>query len=377
MNIVAPPQLAPEALALINARVVERGEYKSFGERFPNTARFAAAEARIKTLCEFMEFLEGRGVRLCGESGEPGYSFEMLYEHFGIDTDACNAERDDAIEFIAREESAVREMFETGSMAKLEIDLLAGIRPERAPETPGATTKPRFRGIHSDALVAVLVPVLMRPKNVAPLLDSFHRSLARSKARANLYFLVGQDDRIELDALIEHEAQYFIVPPEHRSWAKKINDGYKRSHEPWLLCLGDDVEFHTGWLEEVQKVMTECPSAGVIGTNDLGNAATIEGRSSTHPLVSRAYADSPGGCIDAGPGSVLFEGYHHNFPDTELVATARSRGRYAHAFHAFIEHLHPLWGKSADDEVYKLGQSRQPEDQALFMSRAKKFGWTL
>jgi hypothetical protein len=211
--------------------------------------------------------------------------------------------------------------------------------------------------------VVVLVPAVNRPKNVEPLSRSLRESGAPS---ARLLFILDPLDLEQLRAV--NDADEDVLFCNELSWPKRINYGYRHTQEPWMLLCADDVRFHPGWWQA-----TEVPRRlgyKVIGTQDLGNPRVIKGQHSTHPLVSRLYADYCG-TID-GPGEVVHEGYRHWCVDDELVATAKSRGEWAFAQDAIIEHLHPYWGKSEWDEVYQLGESQAEQDVALWGKRKER-----
>lgn len=216
-------------------------------------------------------------------------------------------------------------------------------------------------------LIAVLVPVLRRPHRVAPLVQSFRASTVAEDAQ--IYFIAQSSDVEEVAAIRAVGLEPLLVGDSDQSWARKINRGYERTKEPWMLLGADDLRFHRGWVDAVRPMLR---SPGVIGTNDLGNPETANGNRSTHPLVRRLYATICG-TVDERR-KICHEGYHHNFPDTELVMTARCRSVYAHCSACIVEHLHPLWGKAPQDEVYKLGMSRWSDDQKLFHQRASRFG---
>jgi len=218
-------------------------------------------------------------------------------------------------------------------------------------------------------LIAAIVPVLSRPQRVQPLVDSFRA--ATKDEDAAIYFVAQASDTAELAAIRAAGLEPIVVGDEDRSWAKKINRGYQRTHEPWILLGADDLSFRPGWIDVIRGELLSFE--GVLGTNDLGNVATTRGQHSTHPLVRRAYADCCG-TVDCR-GCVVHEGYDHNFPDTELVATAKRRGLYRHRVDCIIEHLHPLWGKAKSDPVYALGQRSFTRDHDLFVSRSKRFGF--
>jgi hypothetical protein len=218
-------------------------------------------------------------------------------------------------------------------------------------------------------LVAVVVPVLRRPHRVAPLVQSFRATTDPSEAR--LYFVAQASDMAEIDAIRSAGLEPIIVGDVDQSWARKINRGYERTTEPWILLAADDLRFHPRWLDEVRAMLLTFQ--GVIGTNDLGSPDTANGNRSTHPFVNRAYAAICGTADERN--KICHEGYHHNFPDTELVMTAKARGMFRHSPRCCLEHLHPLWGKAPHDEIYKLGMSRWYEDQALFYRRVAAHGF--
>ena len=73
---------------------------------------------------------------------------------------------------------------------------------------------------------AVIVPVLDRPDRVGPLIRSLASSHVRHHAVA--YFVVSDDDYVELAALGRSNAHHFVVrrPPRRPGdYAKKINAG--------------------------------------------------------------------------------------------------------------------------------------------------------
>lgn len=205
---------------------------------------------------------------------------------------------------------------------------------------------------------AVIVPVLRRPQNAKP----FMTSLRATTGLATVYAVANHDDPETAKAWEAAGAE--VLYADGISFASKVNAGYGQTSEPWLFITGDDVRFHPGWLDHAQAV-----GADVVGTNDLGNPRVVRGEHATHMLIRRDYADQVGASWD-GPGSICHEGYRHWYVDDEIVTAARMRGVFAHAPGSIVEHLHPAWGKGAQDDVYELGQSSQAVDQALFVERA-------
>ena len=226
-----------------------------------------------------------------------------------------------------------------------------------------------LRDPQTSPLIAVLVPVLSRPHRVRSLVESFRA--ATSPADAAIYFVAQHSDAEEVAAIRAAGLEPVLVSDEDRSWARKINRAFERTRETWMLLAADDLRFHAGWVDSVRRLLSV--HEGVIGTNDLGNPSTMQGVSSTHPLVRRKYAEVCG-TIDER-NRVLHEGYDHNFADSELVNTAKRRGLYVHSFGCRIEHLHPAWGKGDWDAVYARGQQTYHQDGELFSSRGRLYGW--
>jgi hypothetical protein len=208
--------------------------------------------------------------------------------------------------------------------------------------------------------VDVLVPVLNRPQNAEP----FMRSLRASTGLATVS--VACNNTIDRDAWLDAGAHRVIVTEDRTTFAQKINDLYASADgAPWVFIVGDDVKFHAGWLDHAQLVGQR---SAVVGTNDLGNARVMAGEHATHLLIRRQYIDEVGASWD-GPGVVCHEGYRHWFVDDEIVSAAKHRGAWGMALGSIVEHLHPLWGKSDDDETYRLGQRHHAADGKLFRKR--------
>jgi len=210
---------------------------------------------------------------------------------------------------------------------------------------------------------AVIVPVLRRPQNAAP----FMQTLRATTGLATVYAVANHDDPETAKAW--DEAGATVLYAEGISFACKVNEGYSQTTEPWLFLTGDDVRFHPGWLDHAQAAAA---GRDVVGTNDLGNPRVIRGEHATHMLIRRRYVDEVGASWD-GPGAVCHEGYRHWFVDDEIVTAARQRNTFAVAPGSIVEHLHPLFEKGEADEVYRIGIEAAPQDQVLFVERATEY----
>lgn len=215
--------------------------------------------------------------------------------------------------------------------------------------------------------VDVIVPVLHRPQNVKPLMDS----LRASTGLATAWFVCDEGDLLE-QAAVQKAGGNVLV--KSGTFAQKVNyafDQVQLLQAPWVLLVGDDVRFHPGWLDHAQHV-AKWHDAKVIGTNDVSNPRVMDGEHATHMLISRDYILDQGASWDE-PGAVCHEGYGHMFVDDEIVTAAKQRGVWAFAYGSVIDHLHPLWGKGEMDEVYAKGQATAKADQALFERRFRKY----
>lgn len=210
--------------------------------------------------------------------------------------------------------------------------------------------------------VTILVPVLSRPHRVQPLVENV---AAVTPEAHELIFVADHDDRVELAALCAVDAQ--VIVGHESSYPRKINLGYRQTGRDWLFLAADDVVFHPGWLAALLAQATD--GIAVVGSNDGGvNRRVTRGLHSTHSLVRRSYVDDPGAAHDQ-PGTVLHDGYRHCYCDDELVGLARSRGVYAHAHQALVEHLHPYARTAPDDPIYRLGRQFMENDRQLYGQR--------
>ncbi len=200
--------------------------------------------------------------------------------------------------------------------------------------------------------LVILVPVLGRPDNVGPLLDS----IEGATPGARTLFLCDVGDDAEIDAVLADKRAHLDISG--GNYAQKINRGIQITAEPLIFCGADDLRFRPGWLEAARSRLR-----GVVGINDM----LVRNREhTTHFLVARSYAER--GTTDGEPG-LLCERYRHNFVDDELIATARKRGLYDYAPDAEVEHLHPVNRKARLDRTYLAGMEAMEHDRAIYRER--------
>lgn len=223
-------------------------------------------------------------------------------------------------------------------------------------------------------MIGILVPVLGRPQAIRPLVSSIVES---TSSDWSLIFLCSPGDEAGTEACAEFTVDRRIAawlvdwkPEIGGDWARKINYAYAETTPgiEYYLLGATDLKFHPGWDTEALRVAGET-GAGVIGTNDLGNATVMRGDHATHPLVRGSYVDEHG-TIDE-PGKILHEGYRHQWVDTELCETAKARGEWAFARDSRVEHLHPFWHKGTMDATYQKALSTSTEDHRLWGQRRR------
>jgi glycosyltransferase involved in cell wall biosynthesis len=252
-------------------------------------------------------------------------------------------------------------------------------------EAPGEKLSTPREQMPEENAVAVLCPVLNRPENVAPLVESFLATTPRGEA--TLYFVVEEADEGEAEAIVkamkddastlstrdEPLAIGWVVTDSAHTFAEKLNVGLKGTTESWVLCIGDDVRFHEGWLDQARKLSSEYD---VIGTNDTAgkvkNPAVANGSHADHFFVRRAYVDEHGACLD-GPGILAPECYRHWYVDKEIISLAKARGVFSPCLDSIVEHLHPGYDGSEDlrqaDPTYMAAVEHSGDDQETFKDR--------
>ena len=214
----------------------------------------------------------------------------------------------------------------------------------------------------------IVVPVLGRAERIAPLVESL-----RATTDARLLFVCSPGDD-EATAACHATGEGVIVAPWHpgrADFAKKTNLAFRETDEEWIFCGATDLVFRHRWLENALLV-GERSNAGVVGTQDLGNALVRRGTHSTHPLVRRAYIERYGGAFDK-TGEIYSEVYSHQYVDLELVELAKLRRQWAFAKRSVVEHRHPNWHKAEWDPVYEKAFAEVREDRALYVTRMRRF----
>ena len=214
-------------------------------------------------------------------------------------------------------------------------------------------------------MIDILVPVLGRPGNAQPLVDS----AAVTSEPYRLIFICSPRDSEQIAACNATGAETLVVDwqPGRGDCARKLNYAFSLSESEWVFQGADDIRFSAGW-EQQALMLARKRDKAVIGTNDLHNPSVRRRLQSTHTLFARSYITEQGGTHD-NTGAVFCELYDHQFIDTEFVETARRRHVWAFSRNSIVEHLHPHWGLAEMDSTYIKAYRATAQDYRLYMSR--------
>jgi hypothetical protein len=197
----------------------------------------------------------------------------------------------------------------------------------------------------NEKTVAVLMPTLGRPhkmkENVENLWD------VTKKEEIDIVFIVEEDDEASLKMAVTLDA-ITLINQRVRSFAGAINTAVRTLPHNYFFGGSDDFLFHPNWLPPLIDLSE---NFGMVGPEDLGNPSVRAGQLAVSYLISRRYISKA--CVGY-PKNLLYEGYIHNYTDTELTETAIYNGEYIFCPDSIVEHMHPSFNKSEIDETYKL-----------------------
>lgn len=216
------------------------------------------------------------------------------------------------------------------------------------------------------AEVAVIVPVIKRPEAAEP----FMESIAEQLDLANVYAVAQPEDTETCEAWRQAGATVLSSP--HHGYPVKVNQGYLLTEEPWLLFVGDDVQFHPGAIQEALYVAHDY-LLDVVSTNDGHSPDERLKIVAPHPLMRRRYISQWGASFE-GPGRVASPAYAHCCVDLEWSFIARARSVFGYAKGSVIEHHHPHFNAGAWDQIYELGKSSADADHSTFINRMMQWG---
>lgn len=223
-------------------------------------------------------------------------------------------------------------------------------------------------------MIDIVIPSFGRPHKI---LEAVKNASKNTFTEHMIVVVVEKEELIEYSLAIGGASPVLVIPNNRsRNYAGAINTAAQLDPigRDYLFTAADDLNFHPGWDVNALAHMTD--QVKVVGTNDLGNIHVLNGYHATHYLVAEEYLWSPGGVIDGDPGHVLFEGYDHNYTDTEFIGTAKARAVFCPGLDSVVEHIHPAFGKTPLDATYEKGNLHLRDDEVLYESR-KHLWWDL
>ena len=223
-------------------------------------------------------------------------------------------------------------------------------------------------------MISIVIPSYGRASRISGVLHNIRQTTITPY---EIVVVVEPDQHQEyMAALVPSNDTILVINERSRSYAGAVNTAVKFALGDYLFMGSDDLNFHSGWDTEALRVMNALPNIQVVGTNDLWNKFVLEGVHATHYLVSKTYVDDPGGVVDGERGLVLYEGYDHNYTDTEFIGTAKARAAFAPCLTSVVEHLHFTAGKSLRDDTYRKGYAEIEEDARTYLRR-RELWWNI
>jgi len=213
-------------------------------------------------------------------------------------------------------------------------------------------------------MIDILIPTYGRAGKLAGVADNIFDNTC---VPCSVTFIIEADDEASDEACRLLPVRV-VVNSRSRNYSGAINTGYRQSPADCVFAGADDLEFHPGWDEKALSRMWG--DIQVVGTNDLYNPSVLNGTHATHYLVNTSYLDVVGGVADEGRHSFLYEGYTHNYCDTEFISTARHRGVFVPCLDSVVKHLHWSIGLSEKDATSEKGQASFWQDDAKYNARS-------
>jgi glycosyltransferase involved in cell wall biosynthesis len=213
--------------------------------------------------------------------------------------------------------------------------------------------------------VSIVIPTLGRKKKLKRLLDAIEENAGYE----NYEVIVAHDgeDHNEEDFYSERVT---VLQSENRQGVPvTVKQAVEKSQGSLVMFLGNDCIPKENFLKNaVQKMFDSWGLLfdGLVGLND----GYWRGEIATHWLASKAllpYLD----------GEFFHTGYNHVGCDNELTARCKKIGKYVWAEEAEVFHEHPIQDNSLQDEIYKLGLSKQDKDRKLLKKRSEDLEFEL
>ncbi|HVI10431.1 MAG TPA: glycosyltransferase [Candidatus Binatia bacterium] len=209
-------------------------------------------------------------------------------------------------------------------------------------------------------MISILCPTRKRPDKFRRMVESV---VETAKNGVEIVYYVDSDDHSYDDVF---DGMFPIATRGFQGARITMSDMWNRliphANGELLMNSDDDCVFRTpGWNEMVEQVFDKCPDKILLCYGDDGGP---NGKNfATHPIVHRRWIETIG--YFAGPG------FSADFADTWPQDVADMIGRKK-LLPFVTEHLHYLWNKAPDDEVYRETRARMARDNTRFLYLTKK-----
>lgn len=218
----------------------------------------------------------------------------------------------------------------------------------------------------SDPIVDIIIPTFGRADRLERVAQDAHDGTPEPHI---VTFVVEADDELSVKAAGELEGPQVrrIINDRAHNYAGAVNAAILDPVAPLVFAGADDLHFHSGWLTTAMAYLDGWVM--VVGTNDLFNLYVTTGLHATHYLIDIRYVTLIGGTIDQGPGIAIYEGYDHQWTDTEFIGVAKARCRFRPCLESIVEHMHYGCGKAEFDATYERDILHLEEDRVLYAAR--------
>lgn len=219
-------------------------------------------------------------------------------------------------------------------------------------------------------MINILIPTYGRSGRIGKVVENIDGA---STKKHQVTFIIEPDDNGSRSVLLGLHLP-FVVNERTANYAGAMNTAIANLDEfdsDFWFAGSDDLRFTPGW--DVAALALMDGQTMVVGTNDLHNPFVLDGLHATHYLVDRRYIEKFGGTLTEGPGIGYYEGYTHQYTDTEFIGVAKARARFKPCLDSIVEHMHYTFGRSEHDATYTRAYEHLEEDRVLYEERKKQW----
>ena len=180
--------------------------------------------------------------------------------------------------------------------------------------------------------------------------------LAKCDHPENVEYVLSVDAGVEVGPLLQDFPEFGRIRVVVNSKRKCSVDGWNRAAQAstgqFLITIADDILPCEHWDTEILKIV------------DLKEDVVldVDSGAGTDPLITFVFATRPfilKLCQKYGYEGFFYPEYTGVYCDTEFTELARFEKVVRNAKHLYFEHLHPIFGKSPMDDVYRKQNAKE------------------